>query len=418
MPSLFQSDFSREDWIVALVTGVFAVLFLVVGNRLASSGPVSAEILDRPVPAKVIQVLDHQTTSTDAGGGIVISGYFRFFSAQITGGEQKGETVTAVQSVDDLLGIQMDPVEAGDRVLLYYTDGDNGQMVWMVGEFDRTPALGLLGGAFLLLLLVFGRAKGARTIFTLGLTCGAVFYVFVPAVLSGQNIYFWSSLICAYVVFTTLVIVSGCGRKTLCAGLGCMAGIGAAAVLSLGMTSALHLTGMVDQETSFLYYLLPDRPLDLLGVLYAGILIGAMGALMDVSMSIASALWELRENGEHPTFSLLTRSGFVIGRDMMGTMSNTLILAYIGSSMATVLLLAANNDSLLGLLSREMVAVEVLQALVGSIGILLTIPFTTLICAWLYLGGRPKKSPAIVSKTVGDTTEETGTTDDFVANSL
>ena len=411
-----KGDFSREDWIVALVTGVFAVIFLIAGNRVASVDPISAEIQDRPVPAKVLQVLDHQTTSTDAGGGIVVSGYNRIFSALITGGDQKGETVTAVQSVDDLLGIQMDPVDPGDRVLLYYSDNGS-QMVWMVGEFDRTPALGLLGGAFLLLLLLFGQTKGARTIFTLGLTCGAVFFVFVPAVLSGQNIYFWSSLICAYVVFTTLVIVSGCGRKTLCAGLGCMAGIGAAAALSLVLTSSLHLTGMVEQETSFLYYLRQDRPLDLLGVLYAGILIGAMGALMDVAMSIASALWELRENGENPTFLTLTRSGFAIGRDMMGTMSNTLILAYIGSSMSTVLLLAANNDSLRGLLSREMVAVEVLQALVGSIGILLTIPFTTIICAWLYLRGKNPGHKEIVSKTPAGYPGETGATDDFEGNS-
>lgn len=152
-------------------------------------------------------------------------------------------------------------------------------------------------------------------------------------------------------------------------------------------------------------------------MLYAGILIGAMGALMDVAMSIASALWELRENGENPTFLTLTRSGFAIGRDMMGTMSNTLILAYIGSSMSTVLLLAANNDSLRGLLSREMVAVEALQALVGSIGILLTIPFTTIICAWLYLRGKSPGHKEIVSKTPAGYPGETGATDDFEGNS-
>lgn len=92
MSRWLKGDFSREDWIVALVTGVFAVIFLIAGNRVASVDPISAEIQDRPVPAKVLQVLDHQTTSTDAGGGIVVSGYNRIFSALITGGDQKGET--------------------------------------------------------------------------------------------------------------------------------------------------------------------------------------------------------------------------------------------------------------------------------------------------------------------------------------
>lgn len=159
MSRWLKGDFSREDWIVALVTGVFAVIFLIAGNRVASVDPISAEIQDRPVPAKVLQVLDHQTTSTDAGGGIVVSGYNRIFSALITGGDQKGETVTAVQSVDDLLGIQMDPVDPGDRVLLYYSDNGS-QMVWMVGEFDRTPLWGSWAGLFCCCSFFSAKPKG------------------------------------------------------------------------------------------------------------------------------------------------------------------------------------------------------------------------------------------------------------------
>ena len=114
---------------------------------------------------------------------------------------------------------------------------------------------------------------------------------------------------------------------------------------------------------------------------------------MDVSMSIASALNELAENMDRPSFSQIIKSGFEIGRDMMGTMSNTLVLAYIGGSLSMTLLLIAYSNSTLALLNREMIVVEILQALVGSIGLLLTIPLTTLVCSFVYCIEKKQEQP-------------------------
>ena len=124
--------------------------------------------------------------------------------------------------------------------------------------------------------------------------------------------------------------------------------------------------------------------MDLKGIVFAGILIGAVGAVMDVAMSLASALWELRERAAAPTFGMLMKSGMNIGRDMMSAMANTLVLAYIGSSLSTVLLLVAYASSLDGLFNREMIITEVLQAVIGSMAILLAIPLTSFVASAVY----------------------------------
>ena len=133
--------------------------------------------------------------------------------------------------------------------------------------------------------------------------------------------------------------------------------------------------------------------MDLRAIIFAAIIIGATGAVMDVAISIASSLGELAGQLESPTFAGLLKSGFAIGRDMMGTMANTLVLAYIGSSLATVVLIVAYNSSLLNILNKEMIVVEVEQALVGSLGILAAIPLTSLLAALVYPRAKKAAKP-------------------------
>ena len=221
---------------------------------------------------------------------------------------------------------------------------------------------------------------------SLTLTCLAVFYVFIPAVLAGENIYSWSIATCIYMTLMTLFIVNGVNRKSIAAVLGCLAGVLVAGLLTVLMDYTMTLTGVLDENSVILYNLRGENPLNLRAIIFGAIIIGAVGAIMDVSISIAAALAELKEKLPHIGFKELLHSGMNISRDIMGTMSNTLILAYIGGFMSSVLLMVAYNSSMLDLFNREMIVVECLQALVGSLGILLTLPFTSLICAVLFHG--------------------------------
>jgi len=237
-----------------------------------------------------------------------------------------------------------------------------------------------------------GRKKGVNTILSLGLTCAAIFTVFIPAILSGFNIYLMAILVCMYTTIVTLLIVIGFNKKSLASVAGCVSGILAAGIIAIIMDRVLNLTGIVDEHSRYLINMPGGVKLNLRALIFAGIIIGAMGAIMDVAISIASSLWEIKEKAELISFKSLFRSGINIGRDIMGSMANTLILAYIGSSLSVVLLLSVFSGSALNLFNSEMIAVEILQALAGSFGILSAMPLTAVFCSVLYLKGSANKS--------------------------
>ena len=164
----------------------------------------------------------------------------------------------------------------------------------------------------------------------------------------------------------------------------CAGGVAAAGLFAalVGALTPMDGFNMSEAENLLLYG--AEKGLSIRGLLVCGVLVAALGAVMDVAMSIASAAWELREHNDGLSRRELFRSGMNIGRDAMGTMANTLILAYVGSSLNVILLLMAYNHSLSAVLNREMVAVEVLQSVAGSIGILCAVPCTAAVTCALH----------------------------------
>ncbi len=361
--------------LVALLTLLFSAVFLWSGNRIAAAGGGALPPLtdDGFLRAEVVEIL----SSEEENGILELQ-----FSAQLEGGEQ----VTAIQQANTASAVELPPVKPGDRITLYPNpDPATADSVpYRLDDYLRVDGVLVLVGVFLLGLILLGRGKGMRTVVSLALTCAAVFWVFLPLVLGGFNVYLAAIVVCLYVTVATLLLVGGPDRKTLVAMAGCIGGVLLSGLLTVVVSRLLHLTGMADQDAIYLADLTTRNPLDLEGIVFAGVLIGAVGAIMDVAMSLASALWELRCEAAAPTARLLARSGMTIGRDMMGTMANTLVLAYIGSSLSTVLLLVAYATSAEVLLNREMIATELLRAVVGSLAILITIPLTSLLAAWIY----------------------------------
>ena len=167
--------------------------------------------------------------------------------------------------------------------------------------------------------------------------------------------------------------------------IGCSSGVLMAGFITVLANHFCRLTGLTTEDSMYLLFLNNENPIDLKAIVFAAIILGAVGAIMDVSMSLSSSLAEMKEQVGDMSAAQITRSGMVVGRDIMGTMANTLILAYIGSSLSVTLLLAAYNSSTpLLLFNSEMILVELLQAVAGSMGILLTIPLTSIVCGILY----------------------------------
>ena len=331
--------------------------------------------------ARVETIVNDRNDMGQIGGTVYYERVITFW-ARILSGERKGEQVKVVQTIDNLTGNGQLPVSEGDKLFIFQT-GSPQEESWEAGEFYRSDAILLLAGVFLLGLLLFGRRKGLMTILSLVLTCLAVFVVFVPAILAGYNAYAVSVITCLFTIAMTLSLVSGPSKKSLAAALGCAGGVGVAGILSVVMDKLMKLTGYLNDETMYVSLLNEANPIDLKGIVFAAIVIGAMGATMDVAMDISSSLFEIHRKVPDISYSHLVQSGFTIGRDIMGTMANTLILAYIGSSLTTVLLYASYQASLSQLLNRELIIVELLQALSGSIGILCTIPISAFVASAL-----------------------------------
>lgn len=373
-----------KERVVFIVALIISILYIVIGNKIAmkdNSFFVDMQKSDYP-RAEITRVLAREETPIYVDGLDNQYNVDITFEAQITSGERKDDLVIGVQNISTYVSGTVKEVEAGDKVLLFNETSYEGESKWYFIEYSRTTALIALTAVFLGLIVLFGKGKGVKTLISLVITVLSIFIVFIPAILGGQNIYTWTIVTCAFITISTVLLVYGYSRKTVVTALGCIGGVLVAGILTLIMNGILRLTGFVDENSIYLQIL--NSTIDLKAIIFAGILIGAVGAIMDVAIDIASSLYEVSSKMEKPDFKTIVKSGFNIGKDIMGTMTNTLILAYIGSALSTVLLLTASNHSLVYLFNLEMITVEILQALVGSIGILTVIPLTSVIAAGLY----------------------------------
>lgn len=375
----------RRYIIVYLVTLAVSAAFIFVGQRIAAKGTPSTPTYGSELimQAKVISVGEVTTETISLSGQELVSAK-TVFKARITQGENKGLELDALHVDDPLSPYRVRPVRKGDNVFIQYAPGDNEEARWVLQDYRRTDGLIGLGIFIMALLLLFGRSKGIHTIVSLTFTCMAIFVVFIPSILSGKNIYVWSIIVGVFIIAMTILIVNGPGQKSLCSGVGCLFGFLASGLMSVVMNMVLGLTGLVDEDAVLLLYLSPDNPIDMNAIIFAAVTVGALGAIMDVAISISSALYEVHVTDPGLEAKDIFRSGMNIGRDIIGTMSNTLILAYIGSCLSLVVLLTAYNDNLMILLNKEMIVVEILQALVGVAGLLMVIPLTTLVCSAVY----------------------------------
>ncbi len=312
------------------------------------------------------------------------------FTATVRRGDRKGETLTATQLISSYAMFNPRPVSAGDAVIVYESIIGDG-ISWCFAEYVRSDAIIVLCVLFCLTVAIFGRTKGVKTLLSLALTLVSVFFILIPIILKGGNIYFWSIVVCVYITAMTLITVNGLTAMSLVAGIGCMGGVLISAAITVIMDVFLKLTGFTDEHAIYIQGI-GDGSIDVKALVFAGIIIGAIGAVMDVAVNISASLHEISEKVKNASFRELYNSGLTISRDIIGTMSNTLILAYVGSSLCAVLLIIYNNSfSPLNLFNKENIIIEILKIIVGSFGILSALPLTSFISALFYSGKKKDK---------------------------
>lgn len=372
-----------KDKLIYVLTLVFSILFIVIGFK-SNKVELNKEQQIKSYIAEVITIHEVKEEEIDYGYEIMSSKSIRF-TAKIKD-SNFNDTVEAYQFIEEAIEINPKQIEIGDKILIAKLTSRTNieEEEWTFLEYYRTNSLVMITAVFFALLILFCRKKGINTIVSLIITCLSIFMVFIPSILNGKNIYTSSLTICIFIILTSLFIINGAHRKTLCAIVGNLGGLAASGILSYVISSKLNLTGLIDQDSIFLLMISPDNPIDLRAILWSSIVIGSLGAVMDISMSIASAVNELAENIENKSFKVFLRSGLNIGQDSIGTMTNTLVLAYIGSSLSIVLLMVVYNTDILQLMNLEMIVFEILQAIIGSMGILFAIPITSFFSAYIF----------------------------------
>lgn len=281
-------------------------------------------------------------------------------------------------------------VKTGDNVLVQVPPGQDEITEAYITDFVRDRHLSCLAVAFAALLIFFGGIKGFKSVISLGITALAIAVVLLPLLMKGYNPIAVTVVVAALVTGITFVIVGGWTKKSLAAIIGTTGGVAVAGILALLVGGAAHLTGFGEEEAAMLLYIPQGINFDIKGLLFAGIIIGALGAVMDVGMSVASAMDEVKKVDPAISPLRLMRAGMNVGRDIMGTMANTLILAYTGAAIPLMLLLMAYQTPLVKVINLDAIATEVVRALAGSIGLIVAIPLTA-VAAGFTLSARARR---------------------------
>ncbi len=274
-------------------------------------------------------------------------------------------------------------VKNGDKVIIGIEEHEEGNLEVYIMQHFRQNYILYLVILFILLLIVIGRMKGLKSIITLSLTMIAILKILLPLMLKGMNPILITILVSVGITIFTVFIVSGINNKSIATIIGTSSGVLAAGIIAYIIGNKANLTGFSSEEAVMLMYIPQGIKFDMKGILFSGIIMGALGAVMDVGMSISSSIDEVYNANKDLTREELFSAGMNVGKDVMGTMTNTLILAYTGSSIPLLLVFMAYKTSIQEIINLDVVATEIIRSLAGSIGLVLTIPLTALVASLL-----------------------------------
>ena len=379
----------RISKLTMVVLAVSAVIFLALffwarsGGEAYEQGTEYVEYEKASVTSVINDnfVLDPDSDNTYRGEQIL--------TAKVITGQYKDEELMVYNYIGPLYGV---PVTENDRIVIAISTHADGEHNAVVFEYNRIPALAVVIIIFCIAAVLVGGRTGLKSLIGLIFTIICLFMILIPMLLKGAPTIPSTFLMCGYISLVSFTILGGVHRKTISAFLGTFAGTAFAMIFGLIAQSAARVNGLrISDVEPLLQLRQTGTPIGLKGLLVAGIIISALGAVMDVSMSISSALEEVYQANPELSSRQLFRSGMNIGRDMAGTMTNTLILAFLGSSFTLTIYLYSLGLSFYQLFSSAYAAIEIISGISSSIGMILTIPLTAII------------SSALIKKTAANT---------------
>ncbi len=312
-------------------------------------------------------------------------------TVQILEGELKGEQVQLSNYLTRTHNIY---ARQGQTLVICADTPENAEPYYSVYSYDQSIPLILLIGVFSAAVLTIGRRKGLRALLGVAFTLLTIILFMVQAIYHGFSPVAITALTVLITTGVSILLLNGFSQRTLAAVLPTLSGVCVTGLAFALFAAMLHLSGYNMETAETLLMARDVTGLSVRGLLLAGVLISALGAVMDVAVSLAASLEELVLVNPRMEQKALMRSGLNIGKDMIGTMSNTLILAYAGTALSTMLCLMAYGYQFNQLISSDYLAIELSQGLCATLGVVLTVPVTTGISALLFSGRKNSASPA------------------------
>ncbi len=357
---------------VILIALLLSFTGLAQGFQVLSTKGIVLEVND-----EVLEEVEEDQTEDDG----TFEKNVQIAKVKITSGKYRGQILTIRHEVSSgYLGSII--AKPNDKLMIDIVEEEGYFQNAFIADYQRDWYVYILVVVFILILLELGHSSGVKAIGSLLITTILVFKVLLPLVLKGYNPTLIASGIGIVVTSITLVILNGFKPTTWSAMAGTVAGLAAAAGLAILGSKFIPLTGLSVDEAGILYSL-TDGSLDFAGFLTAGIIISSLGVVMNTAMNIATIMKEVKELEPRITFKELFATGINIGREMIGTTSNIMIFGYLGSSLPLLLLFQANGEQLLKILNTDLFVGELVKAIAGSIGLLITIPVTAVVMALL-----------------------------------
>lgn len=305
----------------------------------------------------------------------------QLITLKLLSGPQKSEIISLHHTLTGHPYFDLN-VKKGDKVIVQ-VEASESHIDYYIVDFARQMPMIVITALFILLVVIIGGHQGIKAIVSLFGMGIVIVTMILPLVLKGYNPILVTVGLSSILTGLFIVFVGGFTKKTVAATTGTIGGLLAAGLLAVIIGKASYLTGLSSGEAQILQYM--DSSIDFRGLLFSGIIIGALGAILDVGISIASAMEQIKEADPKTDFKTLFTRGILVGRDLIATMSNTLILAYVGSSLPLLLLFKASESNWGEVFNMELIGAEVVRAMAGSIGLTLAIPITAFISAFLFV---------------------------------
>jgi uncharacterized membrane protein len=313
---------------------------------------------------------------------------------EVTSGPGKGTTYTEIVQPD-----QTRRYTKGEGVVLAYAPNAPPGLRYSVTDVDRGLPLALLAGIFALAVVLVGRLRGLTALIALAISFAILTLFILPAILHGDNPLLIAVVGGSAIMLVALYLCHGLNARTSVAVLGTLCSLFLIGALGSFFISWARLTGNTSDETGLIHSLYPA--LQIKGVLLAGVIIGSLGVLDDVTVTQTAAVWELKDADPGANWRKLYRAGMRIGRDHIASVVNTLVMAYAGAALPLLLLFSIARSGVLRVANSELVAEEIVRTLVGSIGLVASVPLTTLLAALVVSADRRPAGGARVPTPAG-----------------